>query len=112
MLVMTHTPPHFAGLDAIPTIRYFYSCFTFYDAGPALNQHFVSRTLSPDFVRLSVRLNVRLRRVHNAEKRLVDLVIRIWPSTVRCGGWRLLTGKTLEGAPVGHFVSRREAGCC
>ena len=45
-----------------------YSWPTIYDAGPALNEHSASSTQSPDFMRLSlrVRLRVRLRRVHKA----------------------------------------------
>ena len=44
---------------------FFKSWPTIYDAGPALNQHSASSTQSPDFMRLNlrVRLRVRLRRV-------------------------------------------------
>ena len=45
-----------------------YSWPTIYDAGPALNEHSASSTQSPDFMRLSLRVRVRLRvrRVHKA----------------------------------------------
>ena len=47
---------------------FFKSWPTIYDAGQALNQHFASSTQSPDFMRrsLRVRLRVRLRRIHKA----------------------------------------------
>ena len=59
-----------------------YSWPTIYDAGPALNEHSASSTQSPDFMRLSLRLRVRLRRVHKASLKFFLLVCKsIQPRT-------------------------------